>query len=343
MNRSLSSTDCLIIGAGLAGLHAARELSRAGIETIVLEKGGTSGGRLATTAVHTEMGTAMADEGAQYFTVREATFEEEVRGWLRAGVAYPWSMGFVTPDGSAFPDGHPRYCGSGGMASIAERLAAGLDVRLESEVVAIAHEGAWLVTPAGGERLEATALLLTAPVPQSLALLAPGDIPLPADEGAMLARIAYDPCLALTVVLNGPSQIPAPGGMWPGGERIYWMADNGQKGISPVSCLTIHATPEYSRALFAGERERIVEELLAEAAPWLGSGPKAGVAATRLRRWRYSIPLQLYPARCLLVDAPGMIAFAGDAFAGPRVEGAALSGMAAGQALIAALSTGDRR
>lgn len=333
MNTSLASTDCLIIGAGLAGLHAARELARGGIQTIIVEKGSESGGRLATARMATTRGTAVADEGAQYFTVRDAAFSEAVRGWLAAGIAHQWSTGFVTPDGTTFPDGHPRYCGSGGMGSIAQHVAAGLDVRLNSEVRSIAYEGRWLVTLASGAQLESLALLLTAPVPQTLALLELSGISLPAEESAVLARIDYDPCLALTVVLAGPSQIPAPGGMWTGGERIYWMADNAQKGISAVPSATIHATPGYSRALFSGEGETIIDELLAEAAPWL----RGDVETSRLRRWRYSIPVQLYPARFFLVDTPGILAFAGDVFAGPRVEGAALSGMAAGSALKAAL------
>lgn len=334
MNTSSTSTDCLIIGAGLAGLHAARQLARAGIQSIILEKEGVSGGRLATIAVPSRLGTAIADEGAQYFTVREATFKDEVRGWLATGNAVQWSTGFATPDGTAFPDGHPRYCGREGMATLAQHVAAELDVRHDSEVVSIGHEGRWLVTLLSGKRLEATALLLTPPVPQSLSLLAQGGTPLPADEAAVLARIDYDPCLALSVVLDGPSKIPAPGGMWPGGAQIYWMADNQQKGISPVPIVTIHATPEYSWASYEGITENIIAELRAEADQWLGND----VVATRLRRWRYSIPRQLYPARSLLVQTPGIVAFAGDAFAGPRVEGATLSGVAAGHALVAALS-----
>ena len=65
------------------------------------------------------------------------------------------------------------------------------------------------------------------------------------------------------------------------------------------------------------------------AAPWLGSVP----VQTQLHRWRYSLPLRVYPERCLALREPAPLVFAGDAFGGPRVEGAALSGMAAGVAL----------
>jgi renalase len=333
MNTTPCSAGCLIVGAGLAGLQAARVLAAAGIQTIVLEKGSRPGGRMATVSLSSPLGVAIADEGAQYFTVRDAAFREQVGAWLAAGIAHQWSNGFVTPDGSAFPDGHPRYCGTAGMTTIPDHLADRLDIRLGSEVTSISYEGRWLLSLASGELLEARALLLTPPVPQSLALLAQAGIPLPAAEAAVLQRIDYDPCLAITAILTGPSRMPAPGGLWPGGARIYWMADNHQKGISALPAVTIHATAAYSREHFEDEQGDIVAALLTEAASWLGGD----VVASRLRRWRYSIPLQLYPAHTLLLHAPGPLAFAGDAFAGPRVEGAVLSGIAAGRALAATL------
>ena len=70
--------------------------------------------------------------------------------------------------------------------------------------------------------------------------------------------------------------------------------------------------------------------MLAVAAPWLGSVP----VQTQLHRWRYSLPLRVHPERCMVVREPAPLVFAGDAFSGLRVEGAALSGMAAGAALL---------
>ena len=48
--------------------------------------------------------------------------------------------------------------------------------------------------------------------------------------------------------------------------------------------------------------------------------------------WRYSQPVDTYSEACLMVE--DSLVFAGDAFAGPRVEGAALSGLAAADALL---------
>ncbi|MEZ4517060.1 MAG: FAD-dependent oxidoreductase [Chloroflexota bacterium] len=104
--------DVLIVGAGLAGLTAARELSVAGLDVIVVEKGRLPGGRLATLAV----GEGRADAGAQFFTVRTDEFAEVVDSWRREGLVFEWSRGWS--DGSlaeTVPDGYPRYAAIGGF------------------------------------------------------------------------------------------------------------------------------------------------------------------------------------------------------------------------------------
>ena len=326
--------QCLILGAGLAGLLAGQRLQAQGWQVTILDKGRGVGGRMATRRIPTPAGTmAVLDHGAQFFTVRSDEFARLVAGWQAAGVVAEWSRGFAVGDGSWLNDGHPRYRGVGGMTAVAKHLAAGLDVHLACQVTAVvAQADRWLVHTADGQQYPAGALLLTPPVPQSLALLAAGGVALPEVTQAALAGLSYDPCLALLVVLEGPSGVPRPGGMWPGGEIIGWLADNTQKGISPeVHAVTIHATPEFSRTHYETAPEEVARLLLAEARPWLGSR----VLMVQQQRWRYSIPRLTYPEPCLVVPGPPPLLFAGDIFAGPRVEGAALSGLAAAAALAA--------
>jgi hypothetical protein len=54
----------------------------------------------------------------------------------------------------------------------------------------------------------------------------------------------------------------------------------------------------------------------------------------QVHRWRYSRPVVAHPEACLFTQEPALLAFAGDAFGTPRVEGAFLSGRAAAQALL---------
>lgn len=325
-----AENTCLIVGGGLSGLLAAQRLQEAGVGVTVLEAAPEVGGRMATKRVKLEPETvATFDYGAQYFTVRSTSFREWVSRWLEAGVVRQWSKGFATPQASTYRDGYPRYRGHPGMEAIPAYLAQGLDVRLATPVAAVQHSGYWSLRTAEGRRYAARGLILTPPVPQSLALL-DGDVGLPQETRQTLSRIDYDPCLALLLVLDGPSQIPDPGGLWPGGTIISWMADNKQKGISELSCVTIHGSPEFSNEYFEADEAQIVQILLEESRSWLG----AEVVAQRLERWLYSIPIHLHDRPTLFCEQPGPLAFAGDAFAGPRVEGAALSGLAAAEAIL---------
>ena len=218
------------------------------------------------------------------------------------------------------------------MNTIPSHLSQGLDVRAGEEVEGLSIEnGGWKVAARSGLAVSADALILTPPVPQSLAILDRSNLKLTSEVRAALRRITYDPCLAALAVLEKPSRIPAPGGVQFSGEPIAWIADNRLKGISPQSTtLTIHASPSYSIDNLEADPDRTLEHLLEAAFEW--SGP--AVREAKMHRWRYSQPTVIHPDPCLSASEPALMVFAGDAFGGPRVEGAALSGLAAAKVLL---------
>ncbi len=152
--------SCLIVGAGLSGLVAARTLRDAGVRAIVLEKEEKVGGRMRTDMVR----DGVFDHGAQFFTVRSNRFEEMVQAWISAGVAEVWTHGFADASGETHEDGYPRYKGTRGMTAIAEHVARGLDIVTGADVSEI-HRGErhWEVVT-GASAYVADALVLTPPV-----------------------------------------------------------------------------------------------------------------------------------------------------------------------------------
>jgi renalase len=331
--------SCLIVGAGLSGLIAARRLADGGRKALIIERERAVGGRLAALRMEPEATSgrskgapAVFDYGAQFFTVREDRFEQIVAEWQSEGIVQEWSRGFATGDGSYYADGYPRYRAVPDMAAIARQLGRGLDVRTGVEVTRLTYqEERWRVVTAGGESYQAANLILTPPVPLSLDLLDAGGLVLPGEARSALERISYEPCIALLVQAAGAGHVPEPGGMWPVGGPLSWIADNHKKGISIAEgAITIHAAPEFSEEYWDAPDEAVAGALLEAAGDWIGSGAQV----VGLYRWRYSKPLWIHPEPCLALSRPGPLLFAGDAFAGPRLEGAALSGLAAADRLL---------
>ena len=189
-----SQADVIVIGAGLGGLLAARTLQANGARVLVFDKGRGVGGRLATR--RTQPG--IFDHGAQFFTARDPQFRLLVEAWQSGGIVRPWATGFALADGTFKRDGEMRFCGVSGMTAIPKHLAQGLDVRLNAKVTRVQAGGdGWSVTTEAGERFSGRALLLTPPVPQSLQLLAAGDVPLSERIRGDLEQINYGSCLAL--------------------------------------------------------------------------------------------------------------------------------------------------
>jgi renalase len=323
--RHVDSGDLVVvIGAGLAGLLAASSLQAAGRTVLVLDKGRGVGGRMATR----RQGDAVFDHGAQYFTVRDPRFAKWVAPWLKSGAVTEWCRGFAGEH-----DGEPRYCCTSGITTVPKLLASGLDVRLEQRVTAVARQGTgWRVTIAGGYLHNASAVLLTSPLPQSLELLQAGDVQMSLTTLRELTGVRYESCLAVLATLDGPNAIPPPGAVRLREGPLRWLADNQVKGISSVSSVTLHAGPTFTQTHWNDDRDAAARTLFAAARPWLGS---ARVLSYQVHGWRYSQPLDVVPRPCLTVSQQPPLILAGDAFGGrSRVEGAALSGLSAADVLL---------
>ena len=327
---SENQRSCVIVGAGISGLLAANTLNQEGWTVTVLDKG-LVGGRMATRRV----GEGTFDHGAQFFTVRGERFAGLVEGWLTAGVATEWTRGFADAEGQPNEDGHPRYRGSEGMTSIPKHIAQGLDVRTEERVVGVDEgDDCWEVVCDSGLRVAGDALVLGAPVPQALKLISSGGYTPPDGAKRQLEAVSYDPCLALMVLLEGPTGVPEPGGMQIKGEPLDWIGDNKRKGISGAPGITVHAGPKWSRSHFEDGESEVIDSMISFAGDRLGGDLAPAVFETSLARWRYSWVTNPHPDPYLVASENPPLLFCGDAFGQPKVEGAALSGLAAADHLL---------
>jgi predicted NAD/FAD-dependent oxidoreductase len=131
----------------------------------------------------------------------------------------------------------------------------------------------------------------------------------------------YDEMVALLCVLDRPSAVPAPGGLQlPDDPVLSFVADNHMKGISPVPAITVHGRPG-------------CHPTLDDAAQFIGG---AAVVESRVLRWPHGRPRSIDGPGCVITDAPRLTLLAGDRHGGTpsRVEGAALSGWAAADAVL---------
>lgn len=321
--------EIVIVGAGLSGIMAARTLTEAGKKVVLLDKGRSPGGRMATR----RLAGGRADHGAQFFTVRDARFQALVNEWLAAGFVFEWSRGWSDGSLTSMRDGHPRYAVRAGMNDLTQRLAAGLDVRTYVRVDKVRRmPGGWQIEDGGGGVIRAEKVILTPPVPQSLELLRQSDVILPEALAAELASIEYIRCITVMLAVEGPVALPQPGAIQRPHAPITWIADNHAKGISESTIITMQASADYSAAMWDEPDDIIVRDFKIHLMPFISE--RTTITEAQVKRWRYSAPLKLYPERYVMVDLDSSIlALAGDAFGAPRVEGAVLSGLAVGDAL----------
>jgi predicted NAD/FAD-dependent oxidoreductase len=313
----------LVIGAGMTGLTAARLLQEQGVGSVLLDKGQRPGGRMASRSI----GEARFDHGAQHFGIRDPEFRQIANEWMSAGIVQEWFHA-TTPN----PDGTPnvRHSARGGIRSIAEFMAGGLDLRTSSTATRL-HVAPDGVTAVGGDGdlAHGSAVIITAPIPQTLELLDASALPPPDRLRLQLAGIEYDACLAAMARLDGPAGLPA-GHLTPDAGPIAWIGDNQHKGVSMVPAITIHSSPAFAATNIEAAIDEWVKTLCDASAPMLSSR----IMDATGHRWRYAEPRTTLETGAASYREGVPIVLAGEAFAGARIEGAFLSGREAARQLL---------
>jgi predicted NAD/FAD-dependent oxidoreductase len=319
-----------VVGAGVAGLSAARRLASAGAPVVVFEKARGAGGRAATRRAD---GLAF-DHGAQYFTSRDPGFGRLVREWAEAGLVAEWTGRIGVLEAGAVrpvPPGTKRWVGVPGMSALARALAPGLDLRFGTRVEEVRRDaGRWQLLSDGGADLgRFDGVVVAVPAPQAVPLLAHEPS---LAEAAALARMR--PCWAALVAFDSVLDLPVDGAFLPG-PALAWAARNGAKpGRPPGETWVLHAAPAWSESRLEEAPEAVLKSLLAAFGAEAGR-PMPAVRHAVAHRWRFALPEPALDAPFLFDRARGLGA-AGDWCGGPRIEGAFLSGLRLAEAMLGA-------
>lgn len=320
-----------VIGAGLAGISAARELSKIA-EVRLFEKSRGLGGRMATRRA----GEFAFDHGAQFFTARSPEFQELLRA-LDGSVVQSWDARVVTlaRDKKTFKREwfETHYVAMPQMNSLAKHLAMGLNVNTTCRVASINRDGQkWHVADENGGSLGSYDwVVLATPAPQARELL-----PDVFAHTGDLDSVRYSPCYALMLGFDEHLPLNFDAAVLRA-SPVAWLAVNHQKpGRPAATSLLIHSDNQWAQHHVEDSENSVINALLAALAELAGiDGTRASYTA--LHRWRYARVESTSQSRYLL-DTENQLAACGDWCMGNRVEDAYLSGQALANGLARQLA-----
>jgi renalase len=337
-----------VIGAGLAGVTAARTLMQAGHLVTLFDKSRGFGGRMSTR--QTEFGSF--DHGAQYFTVRDDRFRKLMQWALATApqIARPWAANAVRvldaagrKAAAALPAAEPHWVGQPGMNALATHCAQALvnagRVMLSTRIHRVtAGEQGWVLNAVDANDLDAVygpfdKVIMAIPSVQAAELLRNSE-----HHGAWakeLDKVIVAPCW--TLMLAFPSALPisprkpniALGPQWSAARsthhRVAWLARESSKpGRAEVDRWTVQASADWSREHLEDDAPRVKAKLLKAFAEITGIRAEPDYA--EVHRWRYA-KTEKPLGKNFLWDAKSGLGICGDWCIGHRVEDAFISGL----------------
>lgn len=336
------NVEIAVVGAGTAGLSCARALAGAGRRPVVLERSRGVGGRCATRRIEGQP----VDHGLAFLHGSDPGFLEAARSAEGATVldGWPWRVAGTGPPclPKAFGKTEHRLAFREGLTAFPKALAAGLDVRIETEATALEDvPGAVRIGLRDGRAFEATAVVLALPAPASrrlLQTLANGDRDLEAVR-SLLGMVGTQACL--TVLAGYPHDAPRPqwDALYPDESDLvqFVSLDSAKREAPRFTVLVVQARPCWSRLRLETPDAEWCSALVHEAARLIG--PWAGAPDwVQAQRWRYARAdrgSEMSRPLSLRLPGGGRVILTGESFApGGGVEAAWLAGNAGAARLI---------
>jgi renalase len=311
----------VVVGAGISGVACARELTAAGIPVELRERSYVPGGRMASRT----LAGRKVDLGASYLTCRTPEFGAVVDSWSERGLIRPWTDRFAVRTAGGWGEskaGPVRYGTPGGLRSLVEDLAAGLDVAVRRDVADVGPG-----PTVDGE--PAAAVVLAMPDPQASDLLADELT----EELAAVAGRESTPAFALAAGWAERCWRDLDGAFVVDDPDLAWVADDGRRRGDDAPVLVAHST--------AGFAEPHLDRPKGVAEPALAALRRVMEIDrppewTYLQRWSLARPADPHDRPYHL--GASMVGLCGDGWGAPRVETAWTSGRLLGRALVERLA-----
>ena len=337
-----------IIGAGMAGITAARTLVQAGHRVHIFEKSRGAAGRMSTR--ETVFGTF--DHGTQYFTVRDPRFslalqtvagtKEICRPWSASAVRVLDPLGHVFEAAKQHREAH--FVASPGMNALVRHWAHPLEkaLHLNNQVQRMERnaKGQWTLhsintstraeipeTHSGFDRV-----LLAVPSAQAKQLLRNSGTHVNDTHFLdAIGKVEVAPCWTLMLAFpnaNNPD-LPHLGPQWNAARsthhRVAWLTRESSKpGRGKIERWTVQASAAWSQEHLEDDAPRVQAKMLRAFSEL--TGIRAEPSYAEVHHWRYAQTLTPLGAPFQFHASTGL-GTCGDWHIGHRVEDAFVSGL----------------
>ncbi|XP_030525365.2 renalase [Rhodamnia argentea] len=354
-----------VLGSGISGALCASTIAKTGISVTVFDSARGPGGRMSQRRETTGDGKELLfDHGAPFFSVSNCSEAFRlVCEWESRGLIAEWKEKFGSFDciTKTFTEteqegSNKRYVGVPGMNSICRALChqPGVESKFGvgvGRVDWLEEENTWRLTSSDGQNLGHFAgvvasdkNIVSSRFTSVTGRPPPLDLNLAPDLRNKVQDISVSPCFAVMLAFPQPlSWIPFKGFTVRNSKVLNWVHCDSSKPGRPTTSerWVLHSTAEYAETVIAktGLKKpsdavltKVAEELLEELQNMGLNVPQP--LFKKAHRWGSAFPLTSVDAeeKCLW-DKKRRLAICGDFCVSPDVEGAIVSGMAAGSKL----------